>query len=448
MIKGNLKIFIMAWALAWVLGVLAADLDAGKLTLKGRTTKAEPFYTIYEPIEFLIELDLGGQELEKGYMLEWKCVGDDGCEQQGRAPATEPLRVSAVLDRPGFVRVTARLLDPFGQVVTVPGKNGDAGRVFFDGGAGVDVDQIRSLPEPPDFGEFWARQLAKLDEVPLSVNYMTEVPSPVEGVKVYAVSVACPGPAPVTGYLAVPAAAAEHSLPAEVRFQGYSTNLQNVSRWLSNDRIILEINAHGYDLVKAHDPETGSQYHQEYVDALRSGKYSYAFDPAQNRDPETAYFNGMALRVLRALQFVKSLPEWNGRELTARGGSQGGLQTIWAAALDHDVTLALPEVPWCCDLAGKSCGRASVTWGIPYVKELNYYDCVQMARHIPATCTVKVTRAGLGDYTCPPSGIAAFYNNLLCPKEIAWVQGSTHGFVPAYDCQRVTFSAKAKAKGN
>jgi cephalosporin-C deacetylase-like acetyl esterase len=38
--------------------------------------------------------------------------------------------------------------------------------------------------------------------------------------------------------------------------------------------------------------------------------------------------------------------------------------------------------------------------------------------------------AGIGDYTCPPTGVAAFYNNLTCPKLIRWVQGATHGYRP------------------
>ena len=422
-------------------GAFAAELDVDRLTLKGYTTKEVPFYTIYEPIEFVLEVDFGGQELEGNYTLDWSCSGDDGVTQKGQSAATEPVHIQTVLDRPGFVHVHALLRDPDGKAVVNAKGVGEAGKVTFDGGAGVDVEQIHGIPEPPDFDGFWKRQLAKLDEVPLAVNYMTEVPSPMEGVKVYAVSVACPGPAPVTGYLAIPEGAAEHSLLAIVRFQGYSTNLQQVSRWLSKSAVIFEINAHGYDLLKAHDPETGKQYHQDYVAALKSNGYSYAFDPAQNQNPETAYFNGMALRVLRALQFVKSLPEWDGKTLEARGGSQGGLQTIWAAALDHDVTSAFPEVPWCCNLAGKSCGRMAPSWGIPYVKELNYYDPIHLAKRIPKSCSVNVVRAGLGDYTCPPSGIAAFYNNLECPKEIKWVQGSTHGFVPTYDCQRVTFSA-------
>ena len=41
-----------------------------------------------------------------------------------------------------------------------------------------------------------------------------------------------------------------------------------------------------------------------------------------------------------------------------------------------------------------------------------------------------MTRAGLGDYTCPPSGLAAYYNAVKTPKSILWVQGSTHGLVP------------------
>ena len=439
--RGKLSKSALLCLLCCLTGAFAAELDVDRLTLKGYTTKEVPFYTIYEPIEFVLEMDFGGQELEGNYTLDWSCSGDDGVTQKGQSAATEPVHIQTVLDRPGFVHVHALLRDPDGKAVVNAKGVGEAGKVTFDGGAGVDVEQIHGIPEPPDFDGFWKRQLAKLDEVPLAVNYMTEVPSPMEGVKVYAVSVACPGPAPVTGYLAIPEGAAEHSLLAIVRFQGYSTNLQQVSRWLSKSAVIFEINAHGYDLLKAHDPETGKQYHQDYVAALKSNGYSYAFDPAQNQNPETAYFNGMALRVLRALQFVKSLREWDGKTLEARGGSQGGLQTIWAAALDHDVTSAFPEVPWCCNLAGKSCGRMAPSWGIPYVKELNYYDPIHLAKRIPKSCSVNVVRAGLGDYTCPPSGIAAFYNNLECPKEIKWVQGSTHGFVPTYDCQRVTFSA-------
>ena len=53
-----------------------------------------------------------------------------------------------------------------------------------------------------------------------------------------------------------------------------------------------------------------------------------------------------------------------------------------------------------------------------------------MAKRVPKGCKVTVS-AGIGDYTCPPTGVAAFYNNLACEnKKITWTQGATHGYMP------------------
>ena len=421
--RGKLSKSALLCLLCCLTGAFAAELDVDRLTLKGYTTKEVPFYTIYEPIEFVLEMDFGGQELEGNYTLDWSCSGDDGVTQKGQSAATEPVHIQTVLDRPGFVHVHALLRDPDGKAVVNAKGVGEAGKVTFDGGAGVDVEQIHGIPEPPDFDGFWKRQLAKLDELPLAVNYMTEVPSPMEGVKVYAVSVACPGPAPVTGYLAIPEGAAEHSLPAIVRFQGYSTNLQQVSRWLSKSAVIFEINAHGYELGRE------QSYYDEFGKGIHPEGYTYAFSPDENAKPETAYFRFMALRVLRALEYVKSLPEWNGKDLVAEGGSQGGLQTVWAAGLDPDVSLARPSITWGCNFsATEPGGRLHGNWFVKYAPGLEYFDAIS---HIArAKCPVEIPRAGLGDYVCPPSGQAALFNAIKTPKSILWVQGSQHGLVP------------------
>lgn len=49
----------------------------------------------------------------------------------------------------------------------------------------------------------------------------------------------------------------------------------------------------------------------------------------------------MYLRVLRALDYVKTLPEWDGKNLIVIGSSQCGAQAIVAAALDPQVSLCL-----------------------------------------------------------------------------------------------------------
>ena len=61
---------------------------------------------------------------------------------------------------------------------------------------------------------------------------------------------------------------------------------------------------------------------------------------------------------------------------------------------------------------------------------MGYYDAAIFAKRIPKTCRTVMTRAGLGDYCCPPMGLAKLYNNIPGNKEIHWVQGSKHGYVP------------------
>jgi len=145
----------------------------------------------------------------------------------------------------------------------------------------------------------------------------------------------------------------------------------------------------------------------------------------------------MVLRVKRALQYLKTVKGWNGNDLIASGMSQGGLQTIWAAACGEGVTLAEAEVPWNCDVYvnGKlrkddKSALAHDGWYIDWIDGLDYYDAIHFARRIPASCKVDVIRAGLGDYTCPPAGIARFWNAVRGPKRILWMQGSQHCHKP------------------
>ena len=264
----------------------------------------------------------------------------------------------------------------------------------------------------------------RLAAVPVKYE-MRKLPQSNAKVDVYAVKIDCAGPQSVTGYLTVPVGAKDKSLPITVHYAGYGYNPQRDKAPNGGpvDRISLCINAHGYKL------NGDRAYYQKFGETIRSNGKDYAFDPIQNSDPEKAYFNGMALRVMRSLEFVKVLPQWNNKELVVQGGSQGGLQAIWAAGLDPDVTAARFGFPWCCDLGGeKNFRRISGDWRIEYVKALDYYDPINFAKRIK--CPVDITRVGLGDYVCPPSGVTVFYNNLKVPTTIRYYQGSTHGYVP------------------
>lgn len=416
---------ILAAGLSWAINV-------DKAQLKGRTDRENPVsYKVGEKIKFsltLTEADLSGGE----YFIAWTRTGDDGVTQNGKSPIVSngTMEIETTLSKPGFVRVEAYLVDSTGKRVlrknNAPGAVtwGSEKGVFFDGGAGADISKIKQGDkEPDDFDAFWCKQKAALKKVPLKAKRW-EVKSPREDVKVYAVEIDCAGPRPATGYYTVPVAASTgKKYPIRVTFDGYGTNIQRVPQhiWYTNE-IWLNINAHGYSLEK------DKKYYDEFFESIRSGGNGYAFDPVQNSDPEKAYFHGMALRVMRALEYMKTLPEWDKKNLIVAGGSQGGLQTMWAAALDKDVTEAQPEITWCCDIGKKGEGRLRSNSEPQYTDALRYFDAANHAKRVK--CKVNCTRAGLGDYTCPPSGLAIVFNNLKAPVTYKWVQGSRHGFVP------------------
>ena len=361
--------------------------------------------------------------------------GDDGVTENGREPFTgKPFVYKTSIAKPGFVRLYAMVVNASGKPFKKKVKEftGDPstpeGRhalkklkrqkrgLFFDGGAGADIDTLRQgAPEPADFDAFWTRQKEELAKVP--------------DVRVYAVSVDCTGGMPVTGYLSIPKATEKGKKYAiHIGVPGYGVGEQFAPRHPGADAIGFKINAHGFLLREFGGTD---EYYRTYGDKIKSNGYTYAFDPQQNSNTETSYFRGMILRLIRAIEYTKSLPEWDGKNLYVSGGSQGGAFAIWGAGCGKGVTRVSSTVTGFCDVGAELVGRLRGDWPkIKYVEALGYFDPVNFAKRVPATCRVDIPRAGLGDYTCQPSGIAILWNNLKCPKTILWMQGSEHGYIP------------------
>ena len=445
--EGRLALFCAAATIAFP--IFAGLMD--NAWIKGTTDKNPLTYGPGEEMVFTLEPQGVDGEIPEGeYKLWWKRSDDYGATEEGTLPFTKsPFVYRTRLDRPGFVRLEAYVVGSDGKRV-VKKFTGDAStpegkkamneferrkkNVFFDGGAGVDIDSLATHEEPGDFDEFWARQFARLDKVPLKAGRV-EVKCNNPKARLYAVRVDCAGLRPVTGYLSVPKAVDEgKTFPCRLETHGYSGDrcVHETPTWARDNEIVLNINAHGLKLVEfgATDADTKALRWE-----IRSNGCTYAFDAKQNADPEVAYFNGMVLRVKRALQYLKTVKGWNGRDLIASGGSQGGLQTIWAAGCGEGVTRAESGITWCCDMFNNNARRerkiSSDGWYIPWTESMGYYDAANFAKRIPETCHTAITRAGLGDYCCPPMGLAKLWNNIPGDnKSIKWVQGSEHGYVP------------------
>ena len=439
---------------------LAAVASAGPLDtawIKGETDK-DPFsYRCGEEMTLKLTPMEGGGELKPGeYFLDWDRSGEDGVFEKGREPfdGKTPFVYRTKTAQPGFVRLRAYVVDAAGKRyqkvytgdTSTPEGRAAANRfertnrgVFFDGGAGASVKEIKTYETPVDLAEYWHGLDERLAKVPMEV-VRKEVLTLSDGCKVYAVSIMCAGAFPVTGYLTMPKGGGRY--PARLETHGYSGSVP-IHRPNGNDHHLWRVNTCGEEIVLNINPfgmllpafgGTDADQKAHWWAVHDGRKWSHGFSPDQNADRDAAFFNGMVLRVKRALQYLKSLPEWDGQNLIASGGSQGGLQTIWAAACGEGVTRAESGITWCCDMSKntlRSEGKISTdNWYIPWTPALAYYDPVQVAKLIPKTCKTIITRAGLGDYCCPPNGLFQLWTNIPNNKEIHWMQGSTHGYVP------------------
>jgi len=402
-----------------LVGLLSFALNAwaSEFSIHGTTDKDVAIYQPGEKMRFTFQVLQDGKPVS-GKKLKWTRTGDDGKTETGEGVADENgLAVTTSLDKPGFVRVEVKAFDedgtPLKGFVGGWGAN-KTGNIFFDGGACVEPEKLAAIAEPKDFDEFWAAAKARLAAVPMNPR-LDEVPGKNPKVKIYAVKLDCAGPKPVTGYLTIPAQAREKSLPGICSFHGYGTGKHNPPGWFNEGAIVFDVNAHGMELGQ------DDAYYRQLQETLKN----YCFKKEENVDREKTYYYGMALRVMRALEYVKSRPEWNGKDLQSNGGSQGGLQGLWGAGLDPAVTSSEIWSPWCCDFGGVTVGRLR-GWRPDYTEALNYFDPVFHARRIKGKVHLV---ANFGDYTCTPASVWIVYNNIPHEnKSMEVKQGCTHGY--------------------
>ena len=385
-----------------------------------------------------------GDEVKIAVKVESKLPGFASAQlfvnglEQGKARIMkfgETEEFSAKAKTPGTVSVICTILDENRK----PVLNARKRRVV--GGLGVRVDPWKIRPGnpncPADFDEFWATKRAELNQVPVQatrkeVKLSKKDAAKYPNVVCYDVKVDCAGGAPVSGYLCMPRGAEPKSLPAVVFFHGAGVRSAIKRADYGSKAIAFDVNAHGIENGKP----------AKFYKALSDGKLkSYWHRGYDNH--ENIYFVGMYMRVMRAMDYVKSLPEWDGKTLIVCGGSQGGAQTIAAAALDSQVTLAVPGVPALCDLGGKLAKRRP-GWPIHFMRptqkqtdpalinEAAYVDGVFFAQRIK--CPVFFSTGGI-DNTCHATSVFAAYNSVPGKdgknKHILYHPTGDHGSSPS-----------------
>jgi len=403
-IRLSIRIIMLSAGMAflWATGGFAAE---SGVTLS--QSRENGVYAIGEEIVFTVTAPSETKTLDYQILL-------DGILDSGLSDELEL--------KNGTATVSYRPKKPECVMLTTPsGKKGPSlGAVV----APFDIQLSRAAPD--DFDAFWDKKKAELSAIPMNVR-LTPVEEPQKAnygpkVECFDLQLDSMGDKPVSGYYVRPVGAAKGSLPATLNLHSAGVRGGNLrAAWVGAKRnmISLDINAHG--LPNAQTPE--------YYKNLSYGALK-GYDGQGMDDPNHYYFLGMYLRIVRAIDFLTTQPEWDGKTVILQGSSQGGGQSLVGAGLDGRVTEVRATVPAFCDLTGQEAGRQA---GWPgrgrerskaQLKTLGYFDACHLAARTKAKVYIVV---GLVDTTCTPVGILAAYNQFPGEKSITILPSRGHG---------------------
>lgn len=288
---------------------------------------------------------------------------------------------------------------------------------------GFSVDKIKPYTqEPQDFRSFWQKNVEELKQVPMSYTkelykdyctdkidcYLVKLQIDNMGHSMYGFLFypknAQPGKHPVVLY---PPGAGIKTIKDPMRNKYYA----------ENGFVRLEVEIHGLD------PRISSETFGEISRAFNDRNGGYLANGLENKD--IYYMKHVYVGLVRCIDFLTSLPEWDGKNVAVQGGSQGGALAIIAAGLDSRVTQCVANHPALSDMAGYAakggtggyphfCRQPQILSNKDCLNTLAYFDVVNFARYVKAPTYLTW---GYNDVTCPPTTSYAVWNTLKCTKE-------------------------------
>ena len=293
--------------------------------------------------------------------------------------------------------------------------------------AAFNPDQIKPTAEiPDDFIQFWDKAKHDLASVPLDAKltllpercteltnvYQANIQNFKTGSRLYGIVCIPKKPGKYPALLKVPGAGV----------RGYSGDIAMADQGI----ITFEIGIHGIPVTM----DAGV-----YNDLGRTALDGYMFFNLEDRDKY--YYKRVYLGCVRAIDFICSLPEYDGSTLAVTGGSQGGALSIVSAGLDERVKYLAAFYPALCDLTGYLSSRAG-GWPhmfrdskIPPAKDKietsKYYDVVNFARNVKVPGFYSW---GFNDVVCPPTSMYSAFNSINAPKELYIAQETGHWTYP------------------
>lgn len=288
---------------------------------------------------------------------------------------------------------------------------------------GFSVDKIKPYTqEPQDFRSFWQKNVEELKQVPMSYTKELYKDYCTEKIDCYLVKLQIDKMGhSMYGFLFYPknAQPGKHPVvlcPPGAGIKTIKDPMRN-KYYAENGFVRFEVEIHGLD------PRISSETFGEISRAFNDRNGGYLANGLENKD--IYYMKHVYVGLVRCIDFLTSLPEWDGKNVAVQGGSQGGALAIIAAGLDSRVTQCVANHPALSDMAGYAakggtggyphfCRQPQILSNKDCLNTLAYFDVVNFARYVKAPTYLTW---GYNDVTCPPTTSYAVWNTLKCTKE-------------------------------
>lgn len=276
---------------------------------------------------------------------------------------------------------------------------------------------------PADFTSFWEKSISALAKIPLNAKMELMQESSTATTNVYKVNFQNIRNAKVFGILTMPKQAGKYPVVLKVPgagVRGYKGDMNFADKGI----ISLEIGIHGIPVTMDAD----------FYTTMSNGPL-FGYNTINLDNKQSYYYNRVYLGCIRAIDFLVSLPEYDGTNVAVYGGSQGGALSIVTAALDKRVKYLGVYYPALSDLTGYLHGRAggwphlfrTTTESKDKIETAGYYDVVNFAKQLSVPGYYSW---GYNDETCPPTSMYAAYNSISAPKQLAIYKETGHATIP------------------
>jgi cephalosporin-C deacetylase-like acetyl esterase len=225
----------------------------------------------------------------------------------------------------------------------------------------------------------------------------------------------------IYGILSVPVKQGKY--PALLRVPGAGVRPYSGDTYTAPGKaIVLEIGIHGIPVTMQ----------QSVYDNLLAGALNNYWDTNID-NPDKNYYKRVVTGVVRGVDYIASLSQWDGKTIGVTGASQGGFLSLAVAALDKRITFLGVVHDAMCDYSAEVHGVAG-GWPHYFYKNTDkslkvkvdasmYYDGVNFARRINVPGWYSF---GYNDEVVPPTSSYGLYNIVTAPKKLSVYQQTGH----------------------